>query len=88
VSIEENKVVFRRLIEETFNHGNLPVADELIASGYVDHASPSGKPITLTGISIDRFAGGQIVERWSQLDTLGLLRQLGVVSMSTIPAPG
>ena len=33
----------------------------------------------MTGISIDRFAGGQIVERWSQLDTLGLMRQLGVI---------
>jgi len=42
---------------------------------------PTGKPITMTGISIDRFAGGQIVERWSQLDTLGLLSQLGAVSV-------
>jgi steroid delta-isomerase-like uncharacterized protein len=39
----------------------------------------TGKHVTLTGISIDRFAGGQIVERWSQLDTLGLMRQLGVI---------
>ena len=41
----------------------------------------TGKPITITGISIDRFAGGQIVERWSQLDTVGLLRQLGALSV-------
>jgi steroid delta-isomerase-like uncharacterized protein len=41
----------------------------------------TGKPITMTGMSIDRFAGGQIVERWSQLDTLGLLSQLGAVSV-------
>jgi len=39
--------------------------------------------VTLTGISIDRFAGGQIVERWSELNTLDLMRQLGV-----IPTPG
>lgn len=42
----------------------------------------TGKSITLTGITIDRFAGGQIVERWSQADNLGLLQQLGA-----IPAP-
>ena len=37
MSIEENKGVFRRLIEETFNHGNLTVADELMANDFVDH---------------------------------------------------
>ena len=39
----------------------------------------TGKQITMTGISIDRFAGGQIVERWTQVDLLGLMQQLGVV---------
>lgn len=34
---------------------------------------------TMTGIVIDRMAGGQIVERWDQTDALGMLRQLGVV---------
>ena len=43
----------------------------------------TGKQITLTGISIDRFADGQIVERWTQADFPGLMQQLGVV-----PAPG
>lgn len=43
----------------------------------------TGKVITLTGITIDRIAGGQIVERWNQMDALGMLQQLGVV-----PPPG
>ena len=43
----------------------------------------TGKPVTLSGITIDRVAGGQVVERWSQVDTLGLQQQLGA-----IPAPG
>lgn len=43
----------------------------------------TGKRITLTGITIDRIAGGQIVERWHQIDTLSLMQQLGV-----IPPPG
>ena len=44
---------------------------------------PTGKPVTLTGISIWRVAGGTIVESWHELDTLGLMQQLGV-----IPTPG
>jgi steroid delta-isomerase-like uncharacterized protein len=37
MSTEENKALARRVIEEMFNEGNLDVADELIASDYVDH---------------------------------------------------
>jgi steroid delta-isomerase-like uncharacterized protein len=44
---------------------------------------PTGRQVTLTGISIWRVEGGQIVESWHELDTLGLMQQLGV-----IPAPG
>ena len=43
----------------------------------------TGKEVTIVGITIDRFAGGQIVERWQQVDNLGMLQQLGV-----IPTPG
>jgi steroid delta-isomerase-like uncharacterized protein len=41
-----------------------------------------GKGITLSGITILRFAGGKCVERWNQADMLGLMQQLGAV-----PAP-
>ena len=37
------------------------------------------KKFTITGISISRVAGGQIVEEWQNWDYLGLLQQLGVV---------
>ena len=41
MSIEENKIIVRRLYEEFFNQGNLAVADELIAPNYFNHsASP------------------------------------------------
>jgi steroid delta-isomerase-like uncharacterized protein len=42
---------------------------------------PTGRQVTLTGISIWRFEGGKIVESWHELDTLGLMRQLGVIPM-------
>ncbi len=44
---------------------------------------PTGKRVVYTGIDIFRIADGKIVERWGEVDALGLLQQLGV-----IPAPG
>ena len=40
---------------------------------------PTGKQATITGITIDRFSGGKIVESWDNWDTYGLMQQLGVV---------
>jgi predicted ester cyclase len=45
--------------------------------------APSGERITMTGIAIDRFEGGKMVEEWPEYDLLGVMRQLGAV-----PAPG
>ena len=39
----------------------------------------TGKQITFAGITIDRFADGQIVERWTQADFMGFMQQLGVI---------
>jgi predicted ester cyclase len=39
MSIEENKVKARRVIEEAVNKGNLAVLDEIIAPNYVYHSS-------------------------------------------------
>jgi len=43
--------------------------------------APTGKTVTWTGISIDRFVAGKIVERWTQIDVLGVLQQLGAVTL-------
>jgi steroid delta-isomerase-like uncharacterized protein len=40
---------------------------------------PTGKQVEVTGISIERVAGGRIVEDRMELDALGLMRQLGAV---------
>jgi steroid delta-isomerase-like uncharacterized protein len=134
---EGNKNVVRRLFEEVWNKGNLPVADELFAPTYAHHdpstpdvgrgpesekkratlyrtafpdfrltaediiaegetvvarwscrgthkgdlggIAPTGKPFTISGISIARFANGKMVEGWVNWDALGLMQQLGVV---------
>lgn len=44
---------------------------------------PTGKRVRVEGIEIFRLNGGQIVERWAQVDSFGLLKQLGA-----IPEPG
>ncbi len=42
----------------------------------------TGRPYVLDGVTIMRFRGEQVVERWTTADFLGLLVQLGAV-----PAP-
>jgi steroid delta-isomerase-like uncharacterized protein len=44
--------------------------------------APTGKPITVTGMGMDRVSNGQIVESWANYDALGMLAQIGA-----IPAP-
>ena len=39
----------------------------------------TGKEIHISGIAIDRFADGMIVEEWESFDGLGMMQQLGVV---------
>jgi steroid delta-isomerase-like uncharacterized protein len=40
----------------------------------------TGARVVMTGMEIFRIEDDQIVERWSNSDTLGLLQQLGVVT--------
>jgi predicted ester cyclase len=41
---------------------------------------PTGREISLDGITVLRFESGRCVERWSRADMLGLFVQLGAVS--------
>jgi steroid delta-isomerase-like uncharacterized protein len=45
--------------------------------------APTGKRVTVTGMTINRIMNGKIVETWNNFDALGQLQQLGV-----IPPPG
>ena len=36
----------------------------------------------ITGITIDRFADGRIVEEWTNFDALGLVQQIGLIPES------
>jgi predicted ester cyclase len=50
-------------------------------------AQPTGKKITIEGMSFDRFRNGKLIESFTQWDTLGLLQALGVVPKIELAAP-
>ena len=44
---------------------------------------PTGKHATVKAIDINRIVGGKSIEHWLEMDTLGLMQQLGVVPTPT-----
>ena len=70
------------------------VADDMIAAedkvitrwtwtgthkGKYQGIEPTGKRVTVTGITISRIEDGKVVEEWEEVHRLGLLKQLGMV---------
>ena len=50
--------------------------------GEIAGISPTGKEVTVTGLTLSSFESGKLIEEWTVWDTLGMLVQLGAV-----PAP-
>jgi steroid delta-isomerase-like uncharacterized protein len=48
---------------------------------------PTGRPVTVTLIDVNRVEDGQLVERWAEADMLGMLQQLGVIPASAASVP-
>lgn len=74
----------RMTIEDIFAEGDR-VAVRFTARGthrgeYLG-VPPTGKQVTITSILIHRLGGGKMVEDWEWEDQLGVLRQLGLVSL-------
>jgi steroid delta-isomerase-like uncharacterized protein len=128
----------RRLLEETFNEGNVELIDQLVAADAINHdpatpahmqglrgpevlrrtvsmyraafpdvrmtvddviatedkvvlrwhsegthrgelegLAPTGARVSVTGVGIDLWKDGKVVEAWTEWDNLGLARQLG-----------
>ena len=70
VNLTENKALVRRYYDEVLTARNRSVLGQLLASSL----------ITVTGIHIHRVRHGRLVEHWEELNMLGVLRQLGVLS--------
>ena len=83
--ISMHKMAFpdvRVTIEDMFAEGDKVVNRWTVSGthqGEYMGIAPTGKKVTLTGISIHRMAGGKIVENWHRMDMLSVMRQLGVV---------
>jgi steroid delta-isomerase-like uncharacterized protein len=67
---EEDKVAYRWTYRGTHQGELMGIA-------------PTGREVTITGITINRVSGDRIEEEWNNFDQLGMLQQLGVV-----PTPG
>jgi len=50
MSVEQNKTILRRFFDELFNEGNLDVAGEIVAEGYVNHDPAPGEQPGLEGL--------------------------------------
>ena len=50
--------------------------------GALKGLAPTGRAVKVTGIWIHRLEGDHIVESWNNWDSLGMLQQLGVVSLT------
>jgi steroid delta-isomerase-like uncharacterized protein len=40
---------------------------------------PTGRSVAITGISIERIAGGKIAETWVNFDAMGMFQQMGII---------
>jgi len=49
--------------------------------GQLEGMPPTGRHVTGTGISIDHFSGERIREAFTDWDALGLMQQIGVVTL-------
>lgn len=74
-------------IHQTIEQGEMVMAQWTIT---MTHTGPflgiplSGKRITAKGMSVQRFRGGKIVEAWDNWDQLGVMVQLGAVSLEKL----
>jgi predicted ester cyclase len=86
-TIELNRRAFpdmRLIVEDQVAEGDEVVTrwrGEMTHLDELGGAAPTGNRVTISGITIDRFEGGKIVEAWRSMDTLGLLRGIGALGL-------
>ena len=79
-------------VEEIFDAGD-KVITRWTGSGTFENEfmgqAPTGeKGDPISGIGIDRYEGGEIVESWGQWDTLGFMRNIGAIPDTASAAAG
>jgi predicted ester cyclase len=77
---------FKATIEDIVAEGDKVVVRQTFSGthkGEFMGVPPTGKSISIGVIDIIRVDGGKFVEHWGQMDTTGMIQQLGA-----IPGPG
>ncbi len=77
---------WRVQIEDLVADGNTAAVrwmGEVTHQGPFHGILPTGKRISVVGINLYRIENGKIAQEWEQMDSLGMLAQLGV-----LPPPG
>jgi steroid delta-isomerase-like uncharacterized protein len=72
----------RLTIDQQFTDGDYVATRWFVRGrhqGELMGASPSGREIAFSGVTISRCRDGRIVEEWEICDTLGLLQQIGAL---------
>jgi len=44
MGVDENKALYRRFVDEVFNHGRLDLVEEFLDASYVNHDAPPNSP--------------------------------------------
>ena len=73
LSLEDAVVAGDRAVLPCSNHWNSRCVS------FARGIPPSRRPISVSGFTILRFSDGACVERWSLVDSLGLLTQIGAL---------
>ena len=74
-------------IEDAVGEGDLVAQRVTFAgthTGEFQGLPPTHRRVTFSGLELNRFSDGRVVEHWFQLDALSLLQQLGLV---VVPGP-
>lgn len=74
-------------IHQTIEEGEMAMARWTITmkhTGPFLGLTPTGKQISAKGMSVQRFVDGKIVEAWDNWDQLGVMVQLGAVSLEKL----
>jgi predicted ester cyclase len=78
--VEQSVRLYRKALKNVSIEVQEQVVDgESVCSRYVVKGRCVGRQVSFNGMTLSRFENGLIVEDWSVVDTLGLLRRLGIL---------
>lgn len=78
--VQRSIEIYRKVLRDiTITVEEQLIEGKRVTSRFVVSGVSFGRRVSFNGITISRFEQGLIIEDWSVTDTLGMLRQLGVL---------